>query len=332
MQTYVIDHKTLGSISAAAEELVRCIDTSTDHGRVLCGTSIKAALPWDASPNWELRHKPPTDALLIHGMPVTQNGEDMTDEVLCLVALMTGMKRGMPWGWAHQSSIFETITSAAQYAAAEGIAVDALSIPRVAMASSLSLAPEVVVLAASGEHDGLRVGWVNSAELTEHMPRELRKGAEELSFHANGCSSALPLLYPVVDPLQPAQLGLGTGGIQADDGASNLAIGALEYLRAVAAEKMAWINLKPGQALVLPNRFGQHAIEFEGRAAVRRVYWNRDLRSHRQHRAETNPLAYVMPSFATAGLVAPAPLLATGQSGEGARLPMALDIVSHPLH
>ena len=153
-----------------------------------------------------------------------------------------------------------------------------------------------------------------------------------MSFHADGCSSALPLLYPLVDPLQPAQLGVGTGGVQPGDRASNLAIGALEYLRAVAAEKMAWINLKPGQVLVLPNRFGQHAIEFEGRAAVRRVYWNRDLRAHRQHRAETNQLAYVMPSFAAAGPVVPVPLIEAVHSGEDARLPMVSDIVGLPLH
>ena len=292
MNTYFIEKKAHDLLIEAATTVSECVDCSTEEGLVLAGVMVKAALPWDASPNWELRHKPPTEALLIDGMPKAQAFAHFPVDVIHLVALMTGMQRGMPWACAGQGSVFGVIRSASEYAAAENIVVDELRVPRVSYANFFGFAPETVVLSTAASEEAVRVGWVSSETLTEHMPIELRKAAADPCFHGGGGSIRMPIMSGTNDAHQPAQLVLGTGDVSATEDASVLAIAALEYLRAVAAEKMTWIDLQPGQLLVIPNYFGQHAIDMGTGAAVRRVHWNRDLRQHRQHGSTKNPLFF----------------------------------------
>lgn len=281
MQAYVIDQKTIDSIGAAAEELGRCIDTSTDYGRVLCGTSIKAALPWDASPNWELRHKSPTDALLIDGMPMWRFADESKLDAIYQTVLLTSMRRGLPWAWRDQKTAFQRILSREQYIAAGHVVASDPAVPHLGCAGYPDAAPETITLTVEEAANCVRVGWVDTNTMMKNIPADLLQATFDECFRNSICPKMHALVRKdVIDGRY--QLTLGTSGVSSSTDASSLAVAALEYLRAISSERMTWVDLEPGQMLVLPNRFGQHAIQLPlSGCVVRRTYWSRDLRVHR---------------------------------------------------
>lgn len=292
MQTYEIDQKTIDAIAAAVEDFGRCIDTSTEHGRVLCGTLIKAALPWDASPNWELRHKSPTDALLVDGLPAWQFVDQSHLEDIYQTVLLASLRRGLPWAWSEQQAVFQRIRNREQYIEVGHAPAGDPSMPHVGCSGSPVTAPETITLSVGASTDRVRVGWIDIGAMLEHMPADLLQAAVDTSFQL-GIRPELHSLVRKDARDSRYQLTIGTAGVRASAEASTAAVAALEYLRATSSERMTWVDLAPGQMLVLPNRFGQHAIQsLVSGCAVHRTYWSRDLRVHRELASTGHPMLF----------------------------------------
>lgn len=190
MQTYEIDQKTIDAIAAASEEFGRCIDTSTEHGRVLCGTLIKASLPWDASPNWELRHKSPTDALLVDGLPAWQFVDQSHIEDVYQTVLLASLRRGLPWAWSEQQAVFQRILNREQYIEVGHAPAGDPSMPHLGCSGYPVTAPETITLSVGVSADRVRVGWIDIGAMLEHMPADLLQAFRQPSTLLSRLASA----------------------------------------------------------------------------------------------------------------------------------------------
>ena len=288
MQYFVNNGTVTKNLSNVICDAVEQIDTSNDHGKLMAGLHAATQLAWD-SQLFGLRLRSVTDATFITGLPSSGDHEDFAAVVAA--CLSAAARLGLNWNWAGQGPVYQHIVARPDGDANTNSTPDVFAKHTDDAALGLAFAPEWIVLVGQDNVAAARTSWVDSRRLLEGMPRAfltearsarwMRRVPLSLGLGEQWAGPAPLLFGPDADGAY--QLAAATYAVRPADADSRLGWSVLDWIRERAEDLSEWVEIGPGSALLVPNRFGMHGRDaIRGDRRVVRTYANRDLRQHRK--------------------------------------------------
>lgn len=227
------------------------------------------------------------DALFVQGLP-----DDLSeDETSVMSGTLGCLLGGLPWNWQSQGTLFMAVKPRKEAHENTNATAEDFG-PHSDDAVFKFFSPEYIILLCQENTAKTETGWVNGKKLTEHWPPAFLHTAINPYFMMRAPLSIfnepiwlgpMPIIKETID-----------GGIECPFASyavesfesNGLHNAVIELARESAHEKMEWVTLSAGNALILPQRKGLHARKkIIGSRNIERTYWNTDLSHHRKYAA-----------------------------------------------